>query len=144
VIDDLRREMMGYLRGRPQQRWKWIRHGDRRLINVVFRADGTATADDGSTHEPVLEEVALAALVTANRDLNAERSAAARKAAETRKKRHDRRVYAIVEALRHGQQLTPSGKCRCCGKGLTDDESRRRGIGSECWQGVLRALEARK
>ena len=68
------------------------------------------------------------------------RSEAAKRAAQTRKKRQGRRVYEIVAALKAGRKLTSTTTCRCCGKGLDDPESISRGIGSDCWQVIMRAL----
>jgi hypothetical protein len=39
------------------------------------------------------------------------------------------------------QEIGPRGHCYVCGRNLTDLESINRGIGSECWQHVLSAIE---
>jgi hypothetical protein len=37
-----------------------------------------------------------------------------------------------------------NGNCEICGRALSDPESIKRGIGSECWQHVLSAVEKLK
>ena len=136
--EQLRVEMQGWLRGKARQCWKWVRHGDKRVLNPIFTSDGTATADG------VSERVVLEALVMANRNLHARRSESARQAAATRAKRQERRVYESAARIADGHMFGPASYCAICGKQVTDTKSIDRGIGSDCWQLVLDAIEQRK
>lgn len=69
------------------------------------------------------------------------RSRSAKKAAQTRVERQKRDTYRIANRLIEGGQLTPSAKCVICGKKVTDDSSYQRGVGSDCWQAVLRIIQ---
>ena len=70
-------------------------------------------------------------------------SAAAKKAAVTRAARVEQLVYEAARDLIENR-LSPRDTCRCCGREVSDAESIRRGIGSECWQRVLAAFEVVK
>jgi hypothetical protein len=73
------------------------------------------------------------------------RSEAAKRAAVTRARRVQANVYRIADKIIAGGETGgPSQKCNICGKGLNDTESIYRGIGSDCWQDVLAAIEERK
>jgi Family of unknown function (DUF6011) len=69
------------------------------------------------------------------------RSAAAKKAAVTRAARQQKRVYSIATKMSANSPIGPRSNCAVCGRGLGDPESIDRGIGSECWQDVLRECE---
>jgi hypothetical protein len=120
--------------------YKWVRtSSDEVLYNVGILGDG-------SLHNPrgYPEDEVRTAVEAANERRRLRRSEAAKRAAVTRRKRQERKVYIVVERLRNGGKLPgPRGHCYICGKGLDDPESIQRGIGSECWQAVLSALEAR-
>jgi hypothetical protein len=98
---------------------------------------------DGSLINPngYPEDQVRAAIEDARRREHEQRSKAAKKAAETRRKRKDRNLYDLVERYFDEGYLPSASHCRQCGKGLSDSESINRGIGSECWQGFLRAQE---
>jgi hypothetical protein len=117
-------------------RWKWVRHdGD------IYRDVGVDK--DGSVHNPngYPEDVVRAAVEGAEARRHARASEAA--------KRKDRMVYQVVQRLRDGGTFTPGTHCEICGRGLDDPDSKARGadvsptpgIGSECWQLILAALE---
>jgi hypothetical protein len=119
--------------------WKWVwkdtEHKER-FLNVGMDADGTLCNPNG------YPEQAVRAAIEEAKTLRFERhSRRAKKAAVTRGKRKDRRVYVAAQKLVEGQKLGPRSRCCICGKGLGDSASVGRGIGSECWQGVLRAIE---
>ena len=132
---ELRAEMCDYLGDKPRQRWKWVRYEGERIDWPEFRADGTARA------EGVSERTVLEALVNANRKLRDKRSRAARAAAETRARRRDKELYRIAHTINVGGRTGPQMHCLLCGRGLTDEESIARGVGSECWQHVLDVME---
>ena len=135
---EMREEMRRYLNGKPEQAWHWI-HGEGGRINSPrFTSDDRVIYDGDHAEIDVLR-----ALVAANRRQKARRSAAARKAAETRRERREAKVYRLVRHLEEGGDLPgPRQKCSLCGKGLGDPSSIKRGIGSDCWQDVLRAMTA--
>ncbi|MBR0778733.1 hypothetical protein JQ625_28230 [Bradyrhizobium diazoefficiens] len=57
-----------------------------------------------------------------------------------RAKRREQKFREAVQALRDNA-LRPMSYCRCCKKDLTDPASIARGIGPECWEHVLKAVE---
>jgi hypothetical protein len=99
---------------------------------------------DGSLHNPNGYDEALVrqAIREATERLQKRRSEAAKRAALTRERRHQRRVYEIARRIVARESLGPREHCACCGKGLTDAEAIIRGIGSDCWQHVLAAITA--
>ncbi|MDE5446475.1 hypothetical protein GWG65_34965 [Bradyrhizobium sp. CSA207] len=58
----------------------------------------------------------------------------------TRAKRREENFREAVQALRDNA-LRPATRCRCRRKALTDLESIARGIGPECWEYILKAVE---
>ena len=69
------------------------------------------------------------------------RSDGAKKAAVTRKRRQAKMILQMATRIVEGRQTGPRSNCAICGRGLCDPESIQRGIGSECWQGVLSETE---
>lgn len=63
------------------------------------------------------------------------------KSAATRKRNQERKVADAVADYLAGR-LKPASNCRVCGRVLTDDTSRRRAIGPECWQDKILARAA--
>jgi Family of unknown function (DUF6011) len=118
-------------------RWKYIRCG-----GDIYRDIGVN--EDGSVHNPhgYPEDVVRAAVTEAEARRHARASAAAKKAAQTRRRRRERLVYKAVQRLMDGGALTPGTNCEICGRGLDDPESKARGVGSDCWQLILAAIEA--
>jgi hypothetical protein len=117
--------------------WKWISHEGHYFYNVGVGADGTL-------HNPrnYPEDEVRAAIAGAQERARARRSSAARKAAVTRRKRQDQRVYEAARRIVDGEVFGPADSCFICWRHLDDPESVRRGIGSECWQGVLERIRA--
>ena len=118
---------------------------------MVWGADGGALRDvgiaaDGTLHNPhgYPEELVRASIAGALDRQRARRSAAAQKAAKTRKARQEAKVYEVVEGIASGKAYGPADNCVCCWKGLDDPESIRRGIGSDCWQRVLKLVKERQ
>jgi len=58
----------------------------------------------------------------------------------TRARRREKRFQEAIQALRNNA-LRPADHCRCCKKPLIDPPSIARGIGPECWEHVLKAVE---
>jgi hypothetical protein len=119
--------------------WKRIYHGDSRLA-----LSDIGILPDGSLHNPngYPEDVVRAAVLGAETRRHKTRSKAAREAAETRRRRHEQKVYDIAKqlVLGDGTPIGPRSHCVICGKFLNDPESIARGIGSDCWQVVLSAI----
>jgi uncharacterized Zn finger protein (UPF0148 family) len=125
---------------KPDRYWKVIRHDGEVYIDIgVDKKDGSVYNPHGYP-----EDIVRAAVAGAEARQHERRSAAAKKAAQTRQKRREKLVYRVVQRLRAGGVLTPGTHCEICGKGLTDPESEARGIGSDCWQSILTSLQAAK
>jgi len=118
-------------------RWRWVSHGGGSFHDVGVNPDGSLYNPNGYPEDQV-----RAAVAAAEERRGRRRSEAAGRAARTRRLRRDRLVYQAVERLRAGGRLEPATQCRICGRGLADQESLDRGIGSECWQTVLDLLAA--
>jgi len=117
-------------------RWKWIRHGEMRLHDVGVLADGTLHNPNGYP-----DEIVRAAVKNAQERRHLKMSAAAKKAAETRRKRQERKIHEMADRLLDGAELEMREHCAICNKALDDPESIARGIGSDCWQATLRAMD---
>jgi hypothetical protein len=116
--------------------WRAINHCGQVLCNVGVLPDGSLHNPNGYPNELVREAVRCADERRAER----KRQAIA-KGIATRKQRRERRIWSTAQRLVQRAQLGPRNHCVCCGKGLGDAASIERGIGSECWQHVLRAIE---
>jgi hypothetical protein len=111
--------------------------GTRALYNVGIFADGTLYNPRGYP-----EDIVRAAVLAANQRRAQRRSQSAKKAAITRAAGREKKIYEVVEKLQLGHKYGPASHCVVCGKGLGDPESIERGIGSDCWQVILRKLDA--
>jgi hypothetical protein len=122
-------------------RYKWVYHGNytEKLYDVGINADG-------SLHNPrgYPEDIVRQAVIKAGEANHKRRSEAAKRAAVTREERRERLVYQVADQLLLGGKLTSRNSCMICGKRVFDKASKERGIGSDCWQGVLSAIAARK
>jgi hypothetical protein len=122
-------------------KYRWILRdtepGTRRdlLYDVGILADGTLHNPHGYP-EDVVRSAVSAAIERGKKD----RSDAAKKAAVTRGVRMERKVYEVVRQLGLGHKYGPSASCCICGKLLDDPQSIERGIGSNCWQRVMKAM----
>jgi hypothetical protein len=112
--------------------WRWIRHDGDRLYDVGTNADGTLHNPNNYPADTV-----RAAIAGAEQRLHERRSKAAKKAAQTRQARKERLVYETARRIVDGHVFGPRRNCCICGRGLGDEQSIERGIGSECWQLVL-------
>jgi len=86
-------------------------------------------------------ETVRAAVLAADARKHERRSRAAKKAAQTRGQHRQRRIQCIAKQAAARNQTGQRQRCCVCGKRLSERTSRR-GIGSECWQDVLREVEA--
>ena len=122
-------------------RWYWMREGAVRFHNVTY--DGVTATTEKADLINSREEISVdptAILVAVNRIMERrkqKRSDAAKKAALTRARRKTKRFEQVVSLLRNGGILKPRSHCGICERRLTDPESRQRGIGPECWEGVI-------
>jgi hypothetical protein len=128
-------EMHGYLRGKQCQQWRHIHFNGAKLTDPKFTSDGVCSAAGDVDRVTILR-----ALITANRRQHDRRSASSKRAAQTRAQRVELLVYRTALRLIDGGSLSPSTRCIICRKRVTDEESIARGIGAECWQGVLAAI----
>jgi hypothetical protein len=120
-------------------RYSWVHHNGTTLHQVGI-------LDDGTLHNPrgYPEDLVREAVLAADVQVKKQRSAAAKKAAVTRAARQKRRVYSIAAKMSESSPIGPRSNCAVCGRGLGDPESIERGIGSECWQDVLREISKLK
>jgi hypothetical protein len=122
-------------------KWVTVADGSRyrrneRFYNVGFRKDGTLHNPNGYPDDEV-----RAAVAAAEERRHQRRQEGAAKAAATRRRRQERRVYEVAQKIATGGTYGPARRCVVCLKGLSDPESIDRGIGSDCWQGVLDRIE---
>jgi hypothetical protein len=68
-------------------KYRWIRHGDQQLLHVGILADGTLHNPNGYPDDLVRE-----AVLVADERRRARRSVSAKKAAETRRRRTEKKV----------------------------------------------------
>jgi rubrerythrin len=105
-------------------RYKWVYHNSEKLFEVGILSDGTLHNPRGYPDERRHER----------------RSRAAKKAGETRRRRREKQVYVIAKRMVEGHNTGPRHHCVICGRGLDDPQSIDRGIGSECWQDIMREI----
>lgn len=123
-----------------EHRWRFIVHEGRLIRNVVLLPDGTASG------EGVDPAAALSAAQWAIAREKEKRSASAQKAAASRERRTSQRLLLAMDRQIAGLGIppgTPIGKCFICRHKLTDDESQRRGIGSDCWARMMDGINER-
>jgi hypothetical protein len=124
--------------------FKWVRDprcekGTGTLLKVGIYADGTLRNPHGYPEDVVRE--AVAAAVERDRAWRSEMAKAnAPKAAETRKLRRKYKINKIAADMLAGI-FKPGKNCGVCGRGLTDPESRKLGIGPECRAPVYSAMD---
>jgi Family of unknown function (DUF6011) len=134
-------------------RYSWVRcpagyqghptpPGDLNPDYYTSRLFNVGILDDGTLHNPngYPEEVVRAAILAGEERRHERRSQAAKAAAETRRNRQRATVYIVARRAVADQSTGPRQRCYVCGRRLEDSKSVARGIGSECWQDVLRAI----
>lgn len=102
-----------------------------------------AVRDDGSLWNPnnYPEADVRAAIAGAKARRAESKQKSIRQAVETRARRREQRIWQAADAIRNGAGIGQRDDCYCCAKTLTDPISIERGIGPECWEHVLRAVE---
>jgi hypothetical protein len=113
-----------------------IRLGSDYLYNVGILPDGALYNPNGYP-----EDLVRTAIEAANAIGHEYRSRNAKKAAETRRRRQEKRVHEAAKRIVAGRGIPPQRHCSICGRGLDDPQSIARAIGSECWQDVLAVVE---
>ena len=116
--------------------YQWVHFESQTLYDVGILEDGTLHNPRGYPEQDV-----RAAVQSAIERRQIRRSKAARQAAETRSKRRRLRIQLISRKLAEGQGIGNRSSCAICGRALADPTSIERGIGSECWQDILEALQ---
>lgn len=124
--------------------YRWVSHPSAPGPAQYFYDVGILA--DGSLHNPrgYPPDIVREAVEAANARRDARRSEAAKRAAKTRALRREKRVTEAAKRILAGEGIGESMHCEICGKALSDPESIKRGIGSECWQDVLTAISAWK
>lgn len=123
-------------------RWRWV-YRDAERPRDGGRFYDVGVNEDGTLHNPrgYPEADVRAAVAVAEERQHQRRREAAAKAAVTRRRRQERKVYEVAQRIATGGQYGPTTACVICGRGLSDPPSIQRGIGSECWQGVLEGID---
>jgi hypothetical protein len=117
--------------------WQWVYHDGQRLHDVGILADGTL-------HNPRGYDAAIVreAVERAERERHERRSAGAKQAALTKKRRAEQELYLIVNQMvaihrREGRKV-----CRVCSKPVYDVGSVAWRICPACWSRIVEAAEA--
>jgi hypothetical protein len=95
----------------------------------------------GEVYGPTQKRYALDEIEAARKiamvEIERRRKEAAARAAQTRHQRKEAHYYAVADQLIRGITFGPHDRCRICKKALTEQQSRLRGIGPECWERVV-------
>ena len=120
------------------QIWKWIGYPEtgQRLEDIGILADGSLHNPNGYP-EHLVRQLVQGAIDRRDK----RRKDAAAKAVITRKRRRDKHVNDIAAKILRDENIGPSSKCVVCRRKLDDDASIARGVGSECWQELLRTVD---
>mgnify|MGYP006435296309 CR=1 FL=1 len=116
--------------------YNWIRHNGEKLRDVGVRDDGTLYNPNGYDEQTVRE-----AVKNADERRAQKRRDAAQKAAETRRRRREKNVKSVARTILTHHGIERRNTCAICSRNLSDEASIARGVGSECWQDVLKAVE---
>jgi hypothetical protein len=119
-------------------KYQWVRVSEtEKFYNVGILPDGALWNPNGYP-----EDVVRSAVIAADQRKKERRSRAAKKAAATREIRRGQKVYRIAQLIVDGRSIGPRHRCAICSKRLADNQSIERGIGAECWQGLLWIIES--
>ena len=118
------------------RRYKWIHHNGTTFYNVGITPDGLLHNPNHYPDDDVQDAIKFVEALRLER-----RKRAAKKAAETRRARREKKIYQVVAQLSAHNPVGPRTHCAICGRHLDDPQSIDRGIGSECWQTVMRLRE---
>ena len=119
---------------------------DTKYKRVRRQGGGLLTDFDDALLNPIGydDDLTRSAIEEAEAQRHARRKEAAAKAAVTRKRRLEKRVAHVAEWILRGNALSARDYCAVCGKELNDPQSTSRGIGPECWQVILKAVDDAK
>jgi hypothetical protein len=118
--------------------WSQVGFGENTLYAVGILADSTLWNPDKYPEKKVREAV----LAAQERDKQ-KRSTAAKKGAQERSTRQERQTAAFAKRNVAGERIFgPRAHCAICSKAIDDPQSVERGIGSDCWQNILRYMQA--
>jgi hypothetical protein len=118
-----------------RSRYRFITHNGAKLFQVGILPDGTLYNPNNYPEDEV-----RTAVLTADARKHLRKSNSAKKAAETRRERRDLEIKRVARRVLANNGIGSRRNCYICGRGLSDTASIERGIGSECWQGVLAEL----
>jgi hypothetical protein len=121
-------------------KFRYITHNGERIFDVGILADGSVHNPNGLHSDELVREAVLAAIERYHQYC----SERAKRAAVTRAKRREQKIYDIAKRILEGWQVGPRNACAICGKGMSDPPSIERGIGPECWEAVLSGIESVK
>ena len=117
-------------------KYRSVWHEGQQLYDLGILADGTLHNPRGYP-----DDLVRAAVLAADARCRQRHSEASKKAAVTRQRRQQKRTHQIAQRILAGHGIGERTNCAICGRGLDDPASVARGIGSECWQGVLSIVE---
>lgn len=122
-------------------RYRWIEHNGKQIL-IGIQADGIASCDPpGHFSEDWIRAFFFADAEKRAAERRQRRSEGAREGAKTRERRQNYRVWQAAKRYAAEQATGPRNRCYVCGRGLSDQNSIERGIGPECWQDVLSAIQ---
>lgn len=126
-------------------KYKKVGHRHRAGFSYGYLYD-VGILPDGTLHNPnnYPEDEVRASVLEADARRHERRSRGAKKAAVTRQRRTVKLVHVTAQRILKNENIGPRSHCEICGRGLSDQQSIERGIGSECWQDVLTAIERSK
>lgn len=127
-------------KGRSAWLWVYAPDGEKVLSPVVQVSDGDISSVTARSDHP--DEVVVRSVYETLCKRRTKRRNGAKKAAATRARRRALKANQIAKRLAFGGHTGPAKNCILCGRGLNDAESIKRGIGSECWQGVVELAAA--
>jgi hypothetical protein len=100
-------------------RYKWVNWNDgtetKRLFQVGILADGTFYNPNGYP-----EELVRASVRAADTRRHERRSNAAKRPAETRRRRQERDIHRVATKMLDNRPIGPRHFCACCGRKLND------------------------
>ncbi len=136
---------------RSPMRWRWVKLPDgRRATEVTLEHEaGRVTClnfkieTPGRPRDPgddVTKEYFFECLCDVLRRDREIRRKRARRGAETSRRRRESLDYRLAKEILQ-QRFKPRDHCARCGRALHDEQSLRRGIGPECWDGMMRLMQ---
>jgi hypothetical protein len=123
--------------------WTNLEHPGKLVYKVGFYDDGTLYNPEGYPEEEARRLIEPRyAKWKEEREERRKRGAA--RAVITRARRREKLINEIADKMVRDEQIGPRHSCCICKRKLTDEVSIARGIGSECWQGILDWVERKR